>query len=60
MLCLKVYTVFAIHAVYFQPRFSPPHVKRKRKLEEMAKAYGLSFTVAEFYTKLLTAQSETV
>ena len=39
-------------------RFSPPHVKRKRKLEEMAKAYKLPLSVAEFYTRLFTGQSE--
>lgn len=34
--------------------FSPPHVKRKRQLEEMANRYKLPLTVAEFYTRLFT------
>lgn len=43
----------------FLHRFSPPHVKRKRKLEEMAKAFKLPLSVAEFYSRLFTDQSET-
>ena len=58
---LKSYiNVCTIQCPYVMYRFSPPHVKRKRKLEEMAKTYALPYTVAEFYTQLLIAQSEAV
>ena len=37
--------------------FFPPHVKRKRKLEEMGHSYKQSLSVADFYMKLFTGKS---
>ena len=49
--CSMLYESFALLSL---DRYSPPHVKRKRKIEECASAFTVHVPVAEFYTKLFT------
>lgn len=35
-------------------RYSPPHVKRKRKIEEISANFGIRLPVADFYYKLVS------
>ena len=47
------------HPIYSLYSYSPPHVKRKRKIEEMATHFGRRLTPAGLYTELISTSSST-
>ena len=50
--CYSIFLVMTIN--FFEFRYSPPHVKRKRKIEDIGCQFSKHLSVSELYTDLIS------